>query len=387
MALFTIGTLTKKGQALIAKCEATGEGIHITKAQTGAGVHEDTSVAALEARTALIDPRQEFPITEKQTVDGNSGVVMLTVLIHNRGLEELYLLNEMGIFAEDPDEGEILYCILVSVENRTYLPADNGTDSISMVREQIYLEVTNAENTTIYTTGALVGRDEYNSLRALFERVIAGLDGGATGQILAKLSGGSYDYGWIDKSTFTGARENFPEVGMVDCIYVDTDSAEIYVWKEVEAGVMGYFKLPLGSEASETLQRQITRNRLDIEALQRLVNSLVRRFMETQLTIAAEAWEEQEEEDGIPIFEQTIELTGMTTETAFDVIPSPVSTGAADLEAEQKAIGIFWSHGTVEGETDAIVLQCRKKRPAADFGMVIRGDLVGETNATGGGTP
>lgn len=375
MALFTRGVLTKKGQALIAKSEATAAGITLTKAMTGAGVYTDTSVSALETTTDLLDPKQTFAISGMQTIDGNSGVLLVTILIHNRGLEELYILNELGIYAEDPDEGEILYCLLVSTDNQIYLPADNGTGGISAIREQVYLEVTNAESTVIDTTGAVIGRDEYAILYELVQTIAAGLQSGGSGQTLVKIGSDDYDYGWRDALTFTGSYADFPTVGQNGGIYVDTDTSEIYVWKLLDTEEYGYFKLPLGSEASETLQRQITANRNAIIELQQTTTALVHAFDEVVITVPTAGWEASEEDD-IAVYSQEIEVTGMTDEKEFDVLAFPQTTGAVNLEAEQKAIGIFFAHGNVEGDDGKIVLSCRKKKPAADFGIVIRGDLT-----------
>ena len=375
MSLFNKGVLTKKGQALIAKSEARGRGIKITKVTTGNGVHQDTSVAALENVTALISPKQTFAITSIEQIIGNEGVAMITVILHNRGLEELYVLNELGVWAEDPDEGEILYSLLVSTDNNIYLPADNGTGGISAIREQIYLEVTNSESTIINTTGAVIGRDEYAALYALVERMVTGLRGGTTGQRLTKTGDDDFAYGWDNKSTFTGPVESFPEEGQKDTVYIDTDSAEIYVWKEIEEGEMGYFKLPLGSEASQTLQAQITANRNAITLLQGRTSALEHMHDEVTVTVPTASWAETEEDD-MAVFTQEIAVTGMTAEKKFDVLAKPQSQSAAALEAEQKAIGVFFGHGTVEGGAGKITLSCRKKKPAANFGIVIRGDMT-----------
>ncbi len=375
MALFNRGVLTKKGQALIAKSETRGVGIELTRIQTGAGVYTDTSVSALENRTALIDPKQYFPISKAEAIEGNSGVVMITTLIHNRGLGELYMLNELGVMAEDPDEGEILYCLLVSIDNLVYLPADNGTGDVSTIREQIYVEVTNADQTIINTTGAVIGRDEYDILYTLVQEFVLGIRGGTAGQRLAKVSGTDFDYTWKDPTTFTRSRASFPEVGEVDSIYIDPDSSEIYVWKLLQDNTMGYFKLPLGAEASETLQEQITANTNNIRSLQETTTDLEHQTDEVEITVPTAGWTTGEE-DGIAVYSQSISVTGMTASKAFDVIPSPQSTGAANLEAEQKAIGIFFSHGTVEGGTNVINLSCRKKKPGANFGIAVRGNLT-----------
>ena len=375
MSLFSQGVLTKKGQALIAKCETRGCGITFQHAVTGAGVHADTSVETLENRTALIDPKQTFPFAGVETVVGNAGVVVLKVNIHNRGLEETYVLNELGITATDPDEGEILYCILVSQNNHIYMPADNETGGISLIREQIFVEATNASQTIINTTGAVASQIDLDTLRMAVESALAGLEGGTAGQLLSKMDNGDYGYGWVPPPTYTGPRAGFPTAGAVGHIYIDTDSAEIYVWKDLDgAGTMGYFKLPLGSEASQTLQEQITQNRNSIIALNKQTTNLEHLRDEVTVVVAANGWT-QTTADGIDVYTQEIAVTGMTDETEFDVMPDPQQTGALDVDNELKAIGVFWAHGTVDGDEGSILLTCRRKCPAVNFGIRIRGDL------------
>lgn len=375
MSLFSQGVLTKKGQALIAKCETRGCGITFQHAVTGAGVHTDTSVETLENRTALIDPKQEFPFAWIDTVVGNAGVVVLKVNIHNRGLEETYVLNELGVTATDPDEGEILYCILVSQNNNVYLPADNETGGISLIREQIFVEVTNASQTVIDTTGAVASQTDLDALRQAVENALAGLTGGTAGQVLGKLDGSDFGYGWLPWANYTGPRDGFPEVGAVGNIYVDTDSAKIYVWKDLDGeGTMGYFNLPLGAEASQILQDQITANRNSIVALNTRTTDLEHLHDEVTVVVQDDEWEHTTE-DGIDVYTQEITVTGMTDETEFDVLPAPQQTDALDVDNELKAIGVFWAHGTVDGDTNKILLTCRRKCPAVSFGIKIRGDL------------
>lgn len=84
MAIFTQGVLTKKGQALIAKCETSGDGITITKVRTGSGVHTDISPETLEQFDALIHPEQQFGISDLSTVEGNNSVAVITAVLNNQ---------------------------------------------------------------------------------------------------------------------------------------------------------------------------------------------------------------------------------------------------------------------------------------------------------------
>ena len=372
MALFTQGVLTRKGQALVAKCETTGSGIKITKACTGSGVYSDTSPETLEKVTELKNKVQEFGISDLATVSGNDGVAVITVVINNRGLTELYYLNELGVYAEDPDEGEILYCLLVSDNNTVYIPPDNESGGISTVTERIYLEVTNADKTTIETGGAVVSATDFLALRQIVEAVILNLKGGENGQMLTKDNVTDYGYSWKDINTVTRPYAKFPEEGRADAVYIDSESSEIYIWKANSSGVYEYFKLPLGAEASETLQKQITTNANNIAKLLQSVATLEGHFDELIVKVPVSGWEESTS-DGVSVYTNDITIKGMTADFDGTVFPYVLSTGASAVVKEMDAIGLYFSKGITESQAEGLHLTCYKKCPKVDFGIQIQG--------------
>lgn len=371
MAIFKTGVLTKKGQALLTKAQATGKGIELTRAVAGAGEYTDLTVAALEQHTGLIAPRQEFNFSDISIIEGNESVAVITVVIHNRGLEQLYYLNELGIFANDPDEGEILYTLLVSEGNLIYLPPDNETGGISTITERIYIEVANAERTTINMTGALVSATDFQALRQIVDAVIANLRGGNAGQMLTKDARGDYLYSWKDINTVTRPFANFPETGRPDAIYIDTDSSEIYVWKTLaDTGEPSYFKLPLGSEASQTLQRQITVNADNIALLVKRV-SLLEASQEELYVRAGADWALEIFGD-VSVYTQEIAIEGMTANYDGTVYPHVQSTDPAAIVEEMKAISTFFGRGMAESAEGKLVLTCYGKVPRAAFGIRLK---------------
>lgn len=372
MALFSNGVLTKKGQALIAKSEATGVGIHITKAKTGSGLHTDTSVSGLENQTALIQVEQEFGISDLATVPGNDGVAVITVVINNSDLKKTYYLNELGIYAEDPDEGEILYCLIVSDSGTIYIPADNGGGGLSAITERIYLEVTNAEKTVVETSGAVVSATDFQALRQIVNAVTKNLQGGSGGQLLKKASSADYGYEWTDTNTVTRPYSEFPEEGSTDAIYIDSESSEIYIWKQNSSGVYEYFKLPLGAEASETLQKQITANANNIANLLQSVAALEARFDELIVKVPVSGWKEATS-DGVSVYTNDITITGMTANFDGTVFPYVLSSGASAVVKEMESIGIYFSKGITESQENKLHLTCYKKCPKVDFGIQLQG--------------
>ena len=105
--------LTAKGQALMAKIQK-GNGtlpLNLTRVVTGAGTDPDPLNL-----DAVVDERQTFAITSRQTTGSRTSI---EAMLSNMGnaledippLEQGYPLSQIGFYAMDPDEGEILYRI------------------------------------------------------------------------------------------------------------------------------------------------------------------------------------------------------------------------------------------------------------------------------------
>jgi len=141
MANFEGTVLTKKGINLIAKA-LTGATIEFTKVQLGDGVWDES--VNPEQLTALISPKLDLPIQELEIV--GDGTARLRFVLTNTGLSEGFFIREIGIFANDPDEGEILYAVAYA-KNGDFIPADGGAVKIEDITD-IYTVVSNAQNVT-----------------------------------------------------------------------------------------------------------------------------------------------------------------------------------------------------------------------------------------------
>lgn len=104
MALFKNMSITNQGMALYAKAQA-GQEIHFTKMQVGSGQIETQNPVTL---LALLDPKLDVPIT---SITANPEMKSATIIgnITNKDVKEAIYICELGLFAKDPDEGEILY--------------------------------------------------------------------------------------------------------------------------------------------------------------------------------------------------------------------------------------------------------------------------------------
>lgn len=142
MAIFNNMSITNKGQVLYAKAQA-GQELHFTKMMVGSGNLDTRNPAAL---SALIEPKFDVGIQE---ITPNTELKTATIsgTISNSGVTEATYICEIGLFAEDPDEGEILYAYGTAGQyGDYYAPASMGPFSWNY---QINAAIGNAANVTI----------------------------------------------------------------------------------------------------------------------------------------------------------------------------------------------------------------------------------------------
>lgn len=151
MAEFKEAVLTRKGIALLAKAQAEQKTISFTRAITGNGEYEDGE--DLSRRTELKSYQQEFAPTTIQRQNETNVYVRFSITNNPSygPLEHGYYVTEIGLMANDPDEGEILYGIAIAEEDKAdYLPAYNNLLP-AVIGVDFLIEVDNAESVTITT--------------------------------------------------------------------------------------------------------------------------------------------------------------------------------------------------------------------------------------------
>ena len=97
--------ITDKGNSLLSKL-TQGHTLDLVEAVTGAGY---VTPGLLTKQTAVTDPKQVLdfrPVSYPKT-----GKCALPVALTNKGLTEGYEAMTLGVFANDPDEGKILFFI------------------------------------------------------------------------------------------------------------------------------------------------------------------------------------------------------------------------------------------------------------------------------------
>lgn len=124
MADFKGGVLTDLGKALAAKVEAGKCKLQFTKMKVG-----DGSPSAIEQITDLASSKKVLDLSSVTPYDkGNCDV---EAVITNADLDKGFYLKEIGLFATDPDVGEILYCV-ATAGDADYIQAKGGATVLSV---------------------------------------------------------------------------------------------------------------------------------------------------------------------------------------------------------------------------------------------------------------
>jgi len=103
MADFRGTVLTQRGRNLLAKAQ-TGAQLTFTKIKLGDGLW-DTSTDPTQLND-LVYPKLNLPIQNIRVV--GDGTVQLRFVLTNAGLSQGFFMRQIGIYAQDPDLGEIL---------------------------------------------------------------------------------------------------------------------------------------------------------------------------------------------------------------------------------------------------------------------------------------
>lgn len=152
MAGWNNATMTDVGETLQAKVNAGLTQLTFTKIKVGSGV----STTNAQALTDVIASKWE---TTNFTVKRDGKIVTVDTFITNTGITEAFRMTEIGLFARDPDKGEVLYAYLTDSEPDR-MPAKGGS---TVVSQELSLGMTfsNSGNVTLTVNmGALVTREQ-----------------------------------------------------------------------------------------------------------------------------------------------------------------------------------------------------------------------------------
>jgi len=150
--------ITRKGRQLIAKLAAQQKVLMFSRAAVGTGkIPEGMSP---EDMLDLVRYRMDGAITSISSVENKATVVFQVSSI---GILQEFAITEVGLYAEDPDEGEILYSYLDLSEDPQHIYAEGS--AVSKFFETAMTVIVGAvENVTAYLdSNSLVTLEQFEN--------------------------------------------------------------------------------------------------------------------------------------------------------------------------------------------------------------------------------
>lgn len=158
MAEWSNATMTDVGADLQAKVNAGKTKLTFTKIKVGSGVNATNPLAL----TDVISSKWE---TTNFVVKQEGKIVSVDTFITNNGITEAFRMSEIGLFARDPDKGEILYAYLTDPEPDR-MPAEGGSVVVSQ-ELTIGMVFSNTGNVSLTVNmGALVTHEQLEAHNA-----------------------------------------------------------------------------------------------------------------------------------------------------------------------------------------------------------------------------
>ena len=143
MNIWSNAVITQAGLNLEAKL-ISGTSLTITRAQSGSGT---VPVADLATQTAVTSPQQTLSF--RTATYPSTGVAAVPVYLRNDSLQTGYTATQIGIYAQDPDLGEILYFI-AQANSGTGTEIPSASEMPGFTAEwSFYLTYGQADNVTV----------------------------------------------------------------------------------------------------------------------------------------------------------------------------------------------------------------------------------------------
>lgn len=149
MANFSGTIITNKGLNLLAKA-IQGAELVFTRIALGDGVW--TEPYTPEQMEGLASEKKSIQIQGIEVV-GN-GTARLRAVLLNTEIQTGFFARELGVFAQDPDLGEILYAVSYAGEQCDYIPPGGNVVVESII--DVFVIVSTAENVTAWIDDTVV---------------------------------------------------------------------------------------------------------------------------------------------------------------------------------------------------------------------------------------
>lgn len=160
--MFNEAVITMDGLELDAKIRAGHAVATFTHVKLGNGTYDGTE--DLSIITNMKSIKQSFGISSIVVTDNKT--VRLRTVSDNTNIDEGYLISEIGIFAQDPDKGEVLYSIALGVDGKMdYQPSESELPGATSTFDT-YVSVSNVEAATILTDcGAAASAEDLEEIK------------------------------------------------------------------------------------------------------------------------------------------------------------------------------------------------------------------------------
>ena len=180
--------ITKRGVQLLAKLMATKGNLGFTRVTVGTG-----AIPSGYDPASMIDLAQYKMDGKISKCEADGDVAKITMQISSVGIETGFTMTEMGVFAEDPDIGEILYAYLDMKEDPQYIYAEGGEAQKFM---EVTLEVaigTATKVTAIINPESMITREQFDE------------------EMATKVTTAGGDIADTTVSAYTAVTEEYPE--------------------------------------------------------------------------------------------------------------------------------------------------------------------------------
>ena len=153
-----VGTyVTQKGYRLITKLLASKGQLEFTRAAVGTGkLQSGVNPETLVNLTAYkMDAKISAYGLEKDQA-------FVNVQLSSDGITEGFLATEVGVFAKDPDEGEILYAYMDISGDPTYIYAEGTSSILKFAEFTMYMLVGNLKKVTaVISAGSFITKEQF----------------------------------------------------------------------------------------------------------------------------------------------------------------------------------------------------------------------------------
>ena len=143
MAEYSKLVITNDGQALMAKMIAGSGNIDFTKICSSSTQYQENQLQSL---TALSNIKQTTLVSKVSRT--NNVAIKVEAAFSNVDITTGYYMRTLGLYAVDPDKGEILYAACIETSNNCYMPPYNGV-TVSAAYIQVYTTAGNADSVSL----------------------------------------------------------------------------------------------------------------------------------------------------------------------------------------------------------------------------------------------